>query len=147
MAELVHPELSYKIVGLLFSVYNQMGGGYQEKYYQNALKKELLTNNIPFLEQVRTEFNYQGKRIGRYYLDFIIDHKIVLELKTAPSFSRKDFMQILNYLRQSSLELGILVSLNRNNIFYKRILKGKQSPMAPDKCQLEQIGAIRDHGN
>lgn len=125
MAEIVYPELSYKLVGILFKVYNQLGGGYQEKYYQRAITKELLTNQIPFLEQVKCDFNYNGKLIGRYYLDFIIDHKIVLEIKTVPAFSRKDIMQVLNYLKQSDLKLGILASLNRNNIFYKRILRGK----------------------
>ena len=125
MAELIHPELSYKIIGVLYAVYNQLGGGYQEKYYQKAIRKELFINQISFLEQVRTDFNYYGQRIGRYYIDFVIDHKIVLEIKTTPSFTRKEVMQVLNYLKQSNLQLGILASLNRNNIFYKRILKGK----------------------
>jgi len=125
MADLIYPELSYSIIGILYKVYNQLGGGYQEKYYQQAIKRELFINQIPFLEQVRHDLNFNGQMIGRYYLDFIIDHKIVLELKVAPSFSRKDIMQVLNYLKQSDLELGILVSLNRNKIFYKRILRGK----------------------
>jgi len=140
MAELIYPEMSYKLVGILFKVYNQLGGGYQEKYYQQAIKRELFVNQIPFLEQVRTDFNYNGKIIGRYYLDFIIDHKIVLEIKTTPSFSTKDIMQVLNYLKQSSLQLGILASLNRNNMIYKRILKGK------DRSQLAPIRGIRDTG-
>jgi GxxExxY protein len=98
MPELVHPELSYKIIGILFKVYNQLGGGYQEKYYQQAIGKELYSNNLHFLEQVKTDFNYNGQRIGRYYLDFIIDHKVVLEIKTIPSFTTKEIMQVLNYL-------------------------------------------------
>jgi GxxExxY protein len=124
MAELIYPELSYQIVGILYKVYNQMGGGYQEKYYQQAVKRELFMQKIPYLEQVRTEINYNGKSIGRYYLDFIIDHKIVLELKIAPIFTKRDVMQVLNYLKQCDLKLGILASLNRNNIIFKRILKG-----------------------
>lgn len=124
MAELVYPELSYQIVGILYKVYNQIGGGYQEKIYQKAIKREFFIEKIPFLEQVRTDFNYKGKIIGRYYLDFVVDHRIVLELKTAPSFSARNIMQVLNYLKQSNLKLGILASLNRNNIVYKRILRG-----------------------
>ena len=125
MAVLIYPELSYKVVGVLFKVYNQLGGGYQEKYYQQAIKRELFMGQLPFLEQVRTDFNYNGKMIGRYYLDFIIDHKIVLEIKSTPSFTTKDIMQVLNYLKQSGLQLGLIASLNRNNLFYKRILKGR----------------------
>lgn len=126
MAELIYPELSYRIVGLLYKIYNRLGGGYQEKVYQQALRNELLLNELHFLEQVRTDINYGRKTIGRYYLDFIVDHKIVLELKVAPRFYAKDIMQVLNYLRSSGLELGILASLNRNNIFYKRILRGQR---------------------
>lgn len=125
MVELIYPELSYQTVGILYKVYNQLGGGYQEKYYQQAVKREFIANRIPFLEQVRTSIDYNGKRIGNYYLDFIIDHKLVLELKTNPTFSQRDIMQVLNYLKQSNLKLGILVSLNRNNVIYKRILRGK----------------------
>lgn len=125
MADLIYPELSYSIIGILYKVYNQLGGGYQEKYYQQAIKRELFINHVPFLEQVRHDFNFNGQMIGRYYLDFIIDHKIVLEIKVTPSFSKKDIMQVLNYLKQSDLQLGILASLNRNKIFFKRILRGK----------------------
>jgi len=125
MADLVYPELSYKIVGILYKIYNKLGGGYQEKYYQQALKREFFAENIPFLEQVKVDLNYNGKMIGRYYLDFMIDHKIVLELKTTPAFSSRDVMQVLNYLKQGNLELGILASLNRNTIIFKRILKGR----------------------
>ena len=125
MANLIHPELSYKIVGILYKVYNQLGGGYQEKFYQKAIKRELFMEKIPFLEQVRTDFNYNGQQIGRYYLDFVIDHKIVLEIKITPTFAQKDIMQVLNYLKQTNLQLGILASLNRNSIFYKRFLRGR----------------------
>lgn len=125
MTELIHGDLSYKIIGILYKVYNQLGGGYQEKVYQQAIKRELLVNRIPFLGQVRTNIDYDGRRIGSYYLDFIVDYKIVLELKVAPNFSMRDIMQVLGYLKQSGLELGILASLNRNNILFKRILRGR----------------------
>ncbi len=125
MANLVYPELSYKIIGVLFKIYNQMGGGYQEKYYQRVVKRECFAQNIPFLEQVRVDLVYEQKQIGNYYMDFVLDHKIVLELKIVPRFSTKDIMQVLNYLKQSGLELGILASFSRNGLFYKRILKGR----------------------
>ncbi|MCU0640758.1 MAG: GxxExxY protein [Candidatus Margulisbacteria bacterium] len=125
MADLIYPELSYRLIGILYAVYNRLGGGYQEKYYQQAVRHELLTAGIPFLEQVKCNLFYQGKPLGRYYLDFIVDHTIVVELKAASSFSKRDIMQVLNYLKQSNLELGILASFSRNSIFYKRILRGR----------------------
>lgn len=125
MADLVHPELSYKLVGILYQVYRKLGGGYQERVYQAAVKRELTKNKIGFLEQVNVDLTYDGNKLTYYRLDFIIEHKIVLELKVGPKFIPRDIMQVLSYLKQSNLQLGILVSFNRRDIFFKRILKGK----------------------
>ena len=125
MAELVYPELSYKLVGILFKVYKKLGGGYQEKIYQAAIKRKLIKNNIGFIEQVNVDLLYDGSKLYRYRLDFIIEHKIVLELKIAPKFAPRDIVQVLSYLKQSGLQLGILVSFSRQDIFFKRILKGR----------------------
>lgn len=125
MAKLVHKDLSYKLVGILYKVYNALGGGYQERVYQAAVRRELIKNKLGFLEQVRVNLLYDVGEIDQYRLDFIIEHKIVLELKVTPRFTPRDIMQVLGYLKESGLELGILVSLNRKGIFFKRILKGK----------------------
>lgn len=124
MAELLYPELSYRLVGLLYKIYNRLGGGYQEKVYQEALRRELLINQIGFLEQVKVDLFYDKQKLQRYYIDFIADHKIVIELKVTPRFTHRDIMQVLTYLKQSNLKLGILASLNRDNIQFKRILRG-----------------------
>lgn len=126
MVEIIYPELSYKIVGILYKVYNELGGGYQEKYYQHAVRRELKKHGIAFLEQVKVDLDYDGSFLGRYYMDFIIDQKIVLELKVTPKFSQRDIMQVLGYLKKSGLRLGILASFNRNAMVYKRILKGRK---------------------
>jgi len=126
MAELVHPELSYKLVGVLFKVYKQLGGGYQEKIYQAAVKRELIKNKIGFLEQVNVDLLYDGNKLSNYRLDFIIEHKIVLELKVGPKFTPRDIIQVLSYLKRSGLQLGILASFNRQDIFFKRILRGRK---------------------
>jgi len=77
------------------------------------------------MEQIKADLFYDGDKLHRYYLDFIIEHKIVLELKVTPRFAPRDIMQVLGYLKQSGLILGILASLNRNGVYYKRILRGK----------------------
>lgn len=125
MAEIIHPELSYKIVGILYKVYNELGGGYQERIYQSAVRRELMKNKLGFIEQVKVDLFYEGSKLHRYYLDFVIEHKIALELKVTPRFTPRDIMQVLGYLKQSGLRLGILASLNRNGIFFKRIFKGR----------------------
>lgn len=124
MAEIIHKELSFKVIGLLYDIYNNLGAGYQEKYYQNAIRMAFEKEKIPFLEQVRTDLDYKGKFIGRYFIDFVVAHKIVLELKTSLNFSRKAIRQVLCYLKKSGLDLGILVSFGGESLKFKRILRG-----------------------
>ncbi len=124
MAKILHAELSYKIVGILFKVFKELGAGLQEKHYQKAIKLNLQKERIPFLEQVRVEIDLYGNTIGRYHLDFVIDHKIVLEIKSRSQFYRSDFQQILGYLKKSNLELGILARFGKDGVKTKRILRG-----------------------
>jgi len=124
MADLVYKELSYKIVGILFKVYNELGGGYQEKYYQRAVALEFKKLGVDFEEQVSVNLSYNGKNIGKYYLDFVIENKIVLEIKVTPRFYLRDVKQVLSYLKATGLPLGILVAFNKKELKFKRILKG-----------------------
>lgn len=137
MGKIVYPELSYRIMGILFDVYNNLGRGYQERYYQIAIRKELEQAQIPYLEQVRTELEFNGESVGRYYIDFIIDGKIVLEIKAKSYFSFKDVRQVLAYLKKTKLELGILASFGGSSLNYRRILKGYQ---ANNSGQFEGFG-------
>ena len=79
--DLLYPELSYKIIGILFDVYNKMGYGYQEKYYQKAISAKLRENNLNFKEQYQVEIIFNDNKIGKYFLDFLIEDKIILEIK------------------------------------------------------------------
>jgi GxxExxY protein len=141
MAEIIYPELSYKIVGILYKVYNELGGGYQERIYQAAVRKEFLEQKLGFMEQVKVDLFYEGSKLHRYYLDFVVENKIVLELKVAPRFTPRDIMQVLGYLKQSGLQLGILATLSRNGVFYKRILKGR-GPDSSNSRELENNSPV-----
>ncbi|PIR73082.1 MAG: GxxExxY protein [Candidatus Nealsonbacteria bacterium CG10_big_fil_rev_8_21_14_0_10_36_23] len=120
--DLVYPELSYKIIGILFEVYNTLGHGYQEIYYQRAVSSALKKEKFNFKEQVSIPLKYLDKRIGNYFLDFLIEDKIVLEIKRGDRFSRKDIEQIYGYLRAKKLQLGLLVNFTNHGVKFKRIL-------------------------
>jgi len=120
--EIIHKELSYKIVGILFDVYNALGYGYQEKYYQKAVAEGLRKINVQFQEQVRFDLKYSDKIIGRYFLDFLIDGKVILEIKKGNYFSKSNIEQVKGYLKAFNLKLGILVNFTSRDVKYKRIL-------------------------
>jgi len=120
--EVIHPDLSYKIIGVVFDVYNKLGYGFQEKYYQKAISSGLINAGIKFKEQAPFKIIYKDKGIGTYFLDFLIDDKIVLEIKKNSRFSRKNIEQVYAYLRATNLKLGILVNFDSDGAKFKRIL-------------------------
>ncbi len=126
MDKLIHEELSYKIIGVLYKVYNTIGPGFQEKYYQHALRKVFEKEKVAFLEQVKVNLELDGIKIGRYFLDFIIEGKIVLEIKAKNFFSLKDIKQVLGYLKKSRIKVGILAAMTSDGVKIKRILRGNK---------------------
>ena len=120
--DLLYPELSYQIIGVLFDVYNDLGYGYQEKYYQRATSARLKEINLSFEEQVPVKINFQGNEIGKYFLDFIIENKIALEIKKSDKFLKTDIDQIYAYLRATGLKLGILANFTKRGLQFKRII-------------------------
>ncbi|MFH1236196.1 MAG: GxxExxY protein [Parcubacteria group bacterium] len=120
--DLIYPEESYQIIGVLFEVYNEIGYGYQEKHYQRAVACRFRSMRLPFTEQVRVRIKFDKERIGHYFLDFLVDQKIILELKRGNYFSTKDIEQVYAYLRATKLQLGIIANITSSGIIYKRIL-------------------------
>jgi GxxExxY protein len=125
MAELIHGELSYKIIRILYKIYNTIGPGLQEKYYQRAIAQVFDKEGIPFLEQVKVSLDINGLKVGRYFLDFVIDHRLVLEIKSKHFFSLRDIKQVLGYLKKSRIEVGLLVAFSSEGLKIKRLLRGR----------------------
>jgi len=117
---LIHPELSYVIVGLLFSVHNELGEFAKEKQYGDLIEKKL------------TELKLHHKRENRVsdsrnILDFIVDDKIILEIKAIRFINRECFRQIQNYLQQTGKKLGILVNFRTSYLKPIRVIKIDQN--------------------
>lgn len=124
-SNLIHPELSYRVMAVLFNVHNTLGRNFQEKYYQRAIEIEFRKLKIPFEREKVVRLEYKGERIGRYFIDFVVDRKIALEVKAA-DFFRTDFViQVLAYLNSASLKLGIVANFNSEKLLYKRVVNPK----------------------
>jgi GxxExxY protein len=123
--DLLYPELSYQIVGILFEVFNELGYRYQEKYYQKAISQCLKKLTIPFDEQISISVKFHDVAVGIYRPDFLIDNKIVLEIKRGDYFSQQDIKQLLGYLEAKKLKLGILARFSSRGLKFKRIVNIK----------------------
>lgn len=121
-SKLIYPDLSYDLVGLAFRVYNKLGYGYQEKYYQRAYAEELKENKHNYSREVSFKINYGKKIIGRYYLDFLIDDKVVIELKVAEKVYQRHINQVLGYLKECNLRLGIIILFKKDGLEFRRVI-------------------------
>lgn len=124
-SEIIYPELSYKLMGILFKVHNKLGSNYQEKHYQRAIETELKKQKINYEREKMVKVRYESEEIGKYFIDFIVDNKISLEIKTDEFFRRKHLQQVLDYLSATNLKLAIIVNFRKGKLFYKRIVNPK----------------------
>ncbi|OGE79140.1 MAG: hypothetical protein A2751_05890 [Candidatus Doudnabacteria bacterium RIFCSPHIGHO2_01_FULL_46_14] len=120
--DIVYPELSYQITGILFDVYNKIGYGLSEKTYQKAIALALKNSSLDFREQVCVPVIYNGQVIGKNFLDFLIEDKVILEIKKGDRFAKAHIDQVLQYLHANKLRLGILAYFAPRKLHFKRLV-------------------------
>ncbi len=119
----LHADLSFRVMGVLFEVFKELGPGHKEKYYELAVAEGLIKANIPFERQVYVPLLFKGKGVGKYFFDFLIDGKIILEIKKGDMYSSKTHIdQVVSYLKAQALELGIIAQFATNGVKYRRIV-------------------------
>jgi GxxExxY protein len=119
---LVCAELSYKINGVLFDVHNQMGGNHHEKYYQKAVAIGLQDKKIKYQKQYYVPLQMNGQNVGKYFLDFLIEDKVILELKRGRYIPRNIYTQTKKYLSALNLQLAIVGCFTTDCVVIKRII-------------------------
>ncbi len=133
MTELIHPELSYQVRGILFDVYNTLGPMLKEVYYQNAILLGLKKRGIKCQAEKAFEVYYEGERVGLYYIDtWIEDGKILLELKVAPAIEPLHQAQAISYLKVSDADLAVVVNYGASSLEDRRfpnLLRGCPHPV------------------
>lgn len=111
MNELLYKVEVYNIVGAAMEVYNQLGNGFLEAVYQEALALELQLRDIPFIEHPPLELCYKGKILHRHYIpDMLLYDKIIVELKAISILGNNEQAQLLHYLKATGLRLGLLIN-------------------------------------
>lgn len=125
MADLVYPDLSYKIIGVAFKVFNKLGYGHQEKYFQRAMALEFNEENLRYIREKEIKLNYNNRCIGKYFLDFVVENKVLLELKVVPQFKHVHIKQALEYLNVVNSKLAILIYFTKDGARYRRIINPK----------------------
>lgn len=121
-SDLVHPELSYKIVGCAFEVFNELGFGHAEKYYQKAMAIALKKAGLSFKEQFYAPLKFKGELVGKLFLDFLVEDKVIIELKKNNFYSKSNIDQVNQYLLSTKLQLALLINITSKGINCKRLV-------------------------
>ena len=116
--------VTHEIIGASFEVHKTLGYGFLEKVYQRALQIELQGRGLDAKREHPLKVNYKGHNVGDYFADLIVSGSVLVELKVAPEYSKKDEAQLLNELKATSLRVGILVNFGRAKVQYKRMVMG-----------------------
>ena len=118
----IYKDLSFKIVGLAMQVHNQLGYGFLEKVYENALMVLLRWEGINARQQAPISVRFEGEVVGDYYSDILVEDKIILELKVSEKIIDIHRAQILNYLKVTGLKLAILLNFGQERLVYERLV-------------------------
>lgn len=122
MTELIYSDLTYEVRGAIFEVYNQLHDlGLSEEGWENALEIALQDHGLHVQRQTEYELRYEGYRIGRFFVDVLVDEKLLLEIKAEPKLLPIDEAQVITYLRVTGLKLGMLVNFGGRELKIKRI--------------------------
>lgn len=114
--------LTYKIIGFGYDIYNRIRYGHKEKIYQAAFEELLKKNHVKYQKELYCPIKFETKIIGKYYLDFLINDKLIVEMKVAEDFYPKHFKQVINYLKAKNLELALIILITKHQIKIKRII-------------------------
>ncbi|MEJ2353097.1 MAG: GxxExxY protein [Anaerolineales bacterium] len=105
-----HSDLTEKIIGAFFEVYNELGYGFSESVYENALLLELENNGLQVEHQMPIKVYYHGQVIGQYWADILVNDVVILELKAVRQILQEHEAQLLNYLKATQYEVGLLLN-------------------------------------
>ncbi len=122
--------LTEKIIGAFYTVYNSLGYGFLEKVYENALALELQKAGFHISQQQPITVYYDGQMVGQYYADIIVNDTIILELKASENIREEHKLQLLNYLRATEHEIGLLLNFGKSPQIKRVIFSNNRKRMA-----------------
>lgn len=120
---LLHEELTNKVIKSFYCVYNTLGYGFLEKVYVNALHNELQKEGLSVMKQEKITVYYEDEAVGEYYSDLMVEDTVILEIKAAENLSAEHENQLVNYLKATDKEVGLLLNFGKKPQFKRKIFE------------------------
>ena len=111
--DMLHKEITDRIIACFYRVYTNLGYGFLEKVYENAMLIELNKNGLKAISQYPIKVNYNGVSVGEYFADIIVEDKVIIELKASANLVPENILQLQNYLKATNIEVGLLLNFGK----------------------------------
>ncbi|HID51242.1 MAG TPA: GxxExxY protein [Anaerolineae bacterium] len=138
MGDYLHSEITEKIIGAFYDVYNALGYGFLEKVYENALAIELRARGFAVTQQKHIHIHYCQQLIGEYLADMVVNDLILLELKAARAITPTHEAQLLNYLKATPYEVGLLFNFGPHPKHIRKVFSNHNKPNLPKHLTQKQ---------
>ena len=123
MAEIIFADESYKLVGLAMEAHRELGSGFLEPVYQEAFEILLKENNIPYAREKELPIYFKGHKLEKkYFADFVCYDKIIVEMKAVSQLNSNHESQVMNYLKATGFNLGLLINFGQPSLVHRRIV-------------------------
>lgn len=115
-------DLTGELIGIAFEIYNEIGFGHREKVYHTAFEQMLIKKGFDYKRERYGKIIFDGKIVGRYFIDFVVENKVAIEFKVRNEIYQKDLSQLLDYLKSEKFKTGLLITLTKNGVKIKRLV-------------------------
>jgi GxxExxY protein len=116
-----HEDITRRVIGAAMHVYNKLGSGFNEALYDRAMCVALDMQQLGFESQKSVEIFFEGASVGLYYLDFLVEGKVVVELKALPELNSSHLAQTITYLTGTGCQVGLLINFGTNKLEWRRV--------------------------
>jgi len=122
-----HSEITEKIIKAFYKVYNTLGHGFLEKVYENAMFVELTAMGLFIEKQKQIKVYYESKQVGEYYADLTVERFVIVELKAAEGLCEEHEFQLINYLKATEIEVGLLLNFGKKPEFRRKVFSNQKN--------------------
>ncbi|MFA5015968.1 MAG: GxxExxY protein [Methylobacter sp.] len=122
-----YSEITEKIINVFYKGYNTLGYSFLEKVYENALFIDLVAMGLLVEKQKQIKVYYEGKEVGEYFADLAVERCVIVELKTAETLCKEHELQLINYLKATEMEVGLLLNFGKKPEFKRKVFSNKKN--------------------
>jgi GxxExxY protein len=138
VGKIPHEDITYRIIAAAIYVHNKLGSGFKEEVYDRAMRVALEIQNLSFESQKAVDIYFEGTAVGLFYLDFLVEGKVVVELKALPELTSSHLGQTITYLTGTGCSVGLLINFGTSKLEWRRVFPPRHVQNQPQTALRRQ---------